>query len=214
MSAYQRVRDAGVPGSTARDLLAVAIARREEDVSEDIAGEIFGRLGAIAKLSDLSPGVLKDWTGLDGFELSRFMATFELGRRAVSAGSGDKTTIDGPEDVVRHFDHLRHEKREHLCAVLMDARHAILRVVTVHIGTLTMSVVGPREVFREAVREGAQCMIIVHNHPSGDPTPSQEDIDITKHLAEVGKMLEIPVLDHVIVGERGKFVSLNRLGHL
>lgn len=214
MSAYRRVRDQGVGASSPRDLLAVAVSRREEDVSEDVAQDILGRLGAIGKLSDISPGVVQDWTGLDGFELVRFLSAFELGRRGAAASAGDKKEILGPEDVVALFDHLRHEKREHLCAVLLDARSAILRVVTVHIGTLTMSVVGPREVFREAIREGASSLIIVHNHPSGDPTPSPEDIDITHQLAAVGNMLDIPVRDHVILGDRGKFTSLNRAGHL
>lgn len=214
MSVYRRVRDIGVGGSSARDLLAVALARREEDVNEDAAGDILAKLGAVGKLGDISPGVLKEWTGLDGFELNRFLAAFELGRKAAVAGAGEKTTIDGPEDVARLFDHLRHEKREHLCAVLLDARHGIVRVATIHIGTLTMSVVGAREIFREAIREAAESMIIVHNHPSGDPTPSPEDIEITKHLAQIGDMLEIPVLDHVIVGDRGRFASLKRLSKM
>jgi len=212
MSAYRRVRDQGVGASSPRDLLAVAVSRREEDVAEDAAQDILAKLGAIGKLADISPSVIQDWTGLDGFELVRFQAAVELGRRGAVASSGQKQEIDGPEDVVALFDHLRHEKREHLCAVLLDARNAIMRVVTVHIGTLTMSVVGPREVFREAIREGASSLIIVHNHPSGDPTPSPEDVQITKTLAEVGKMLDIPVTDHVILGERGRFTSLRRNG--
>lgn len=214
MSAYRRVRDQGVTASSPRDLLAVAMARREDDVVDDAAQDILGKLGSIGKLADISPSVLQDWTGLDGFELVRFLAALELGRRGAVASSGDKRVIDGPEDVVALFDHLRHEKREHLCSVLLDAGNSILRVVTVHIGTLTMSVVGSREVFREAIREGASSLIIVHNHPSGDPTPSAEDLAITKRLVEVGEMLDIPVMDHVILGDHGKFSSLSRLGRM
>lgn len=214
MSAYRRVRDQGIGASSPRDLLAVATARREEDVAEDAAQDILGKLGSIGKLANISPSVLQDWTGLDGFELVRLQAAIELGRRGAAAASGQKREIDGPEDVVALFDHLRHEKREHLCAILLDARSAILRVATVHIGTLTMSVVGPREIFREAIREGASSLIIVHNHPSGDPTPSPEDIAITKQLAQVGGMLDIPVLDHIILGDQGKFASLKRAGIL
>lgn len=214
MSAYKRVRDEGVGGASVRDLLAVAMARREEDVSEESAQAILSRLSGIQPLADVSPSLLQDWTGLDGFELLRFQAALELGRRAARTEKGEKREIEGPEDVVALFDHLRHEKREHLCAVLLDARNAILRVTTVHIGTLTMSVVGPREVFREAIREGASSIIIVHNHPSGDPTPSREDIEITGRLAEIGQMLEIPVNDHVILGDGKRFESLHRRGIL
>jgi DNA repair protein RadC len=87
----------------------------------------------------------------------------------------------------------------------------LIGVRTIHIGTVNLSVVGPREVFREAVRENAVSVIVGHNHPSGDPTPSPEDINITHRLRAVGEMLDIPVLDHVVVASRG-FVSLVESG--
>jgi DNA repair protein RadC len=106
---------------------------------------------------------------------------------------------------------LRDEKREHFIVVLLDAKNKVIRHVTVHIGTLTSSIVGPREVFREAIREGASGIILAHNHPSGDPEPSIEDVSITRKLAEIGHVLDIPVLDHVILGEF-KVVSLRQEG--
>jgi len=117
------------------------------------------------------------------------------------------TQIDSPEDVFVLLDHLRHEKREHFVAILMDSKNGVQRVAPIHIGTLTMSLVGPREVYREAIKEGASSIIVAHNHPSGDPTPSPEDVQVTKKLIEVGEMLDIPVLDHVIIGYRN-FVSM------
>jgi DNA repair protein RadC len=85
----------------------------------------------------------------------------------------------------------------------------ILRVATIHIGTANASIVGLREIFREAVREGAVSLIVAHNHPSGDPDPSTEDIEVTAKIKEAGRLLDIELLDHVIIGER-RFVSLNR----
>ena len=110
-----------------------------------------------------------------------------------------------------HMDHLRYEKREHFVVILLDAKNNIIRIAPVHVGTLTASVVGAREVFREAVRDGAAAIILVHNHPSGDPTPSPEDHEVTDHLVQVGDMLDIPVVDHVVIGERS-YRSFAQLG--
>ena len=129
------------------------------------------------------------------------------------AGKGPKRAIDAPEDVVEVLegllDRLKGEKREHFFAILLDSKGSVMRVAQVHIGTLTMSLVGAREVFREAIREGASSVIVGHNHPSGDPTPSPEDIEVTGRLAELGEMLDIRVEDHVILGEND-FVSMKR----
>src|SRR5262249_42746108 len=108
-------------------------------------------------------------------------------------------------------DFLTVEKREHFYAILLDSANHVMRKALIHIGTLTMSIVGPREIFREAVREGASSIIVAHNHPSGDPTPSPEDIESTKQLVQVGKLLDIPVLDHVIIGHEG-YRSLSEMG--
>jgi DNA repair protein RadC len=109
--------------------------------------------------------------------------------------------LDRPEDVLRLFPNMRREKREHFCLVMLDAQNQVITSRVIHIGTLTMSVVGPREVFREAIREGASAIVVVHNHPSGDVTPSVQDLDLTEKLMEVGYLLDIPLLDHVIIGD-------------
>jgi DNA repair protein RadC len=108
---------------------------------------------------------------------------------------------------------MRYLDREHLKAILLNARNFVLDVVTVSVGTLTASLAHPRECFKEAVRQSAAAVIFVHNHPSGDPTPSPEDIALTRQLVEAGRILGIEVLDHLIIGD-GVFVSLKERGLL
>lgn len=111
--------------------------------------------------------------------------------------------IRGPDDVVRVLPKLHREQREHFVVVLLNARHEVLRIETVSVGSLNASIVHPREVFKPAVVHSAASVVLAHNHPSGDPEPSEEDLSITKRLVEVGELLGIAVLDHVIVARRG-----------
>jgi DNA repair protein RadC len=112
--------------------------------------------------------------------------------------------IRGPDDVVAVVGRkLRREQREHFVVLLLNARHEVMTLETVSVGSLNASIVHPREVFKPAVLASAASLVLVHNHPSGDPDPSEEDISITKRLVEVGDLLGIGVLDHVIVASRG-----------
>jgi DNA repair protein RadC len=112
--------------------------------------------------------------------------------------------IRGPEDVVKLLGpKLRAAKREHFLVLLLNARHEVMLQDTVSIGSLNASIVHPREVFKPAVIESAASVVLVHNHPSGDPEPSEEDLAITKRLVKAGEILGIGILDHVIVASRG-----------
>jgi DNA repair protein RadC len=112
--------------------------------------------------------------------------------------------IRGPDDVARVVGpRLRKETREHFLVLLLNARHEVMGRETVSVGSLNASIVHPREVFRPAVVGSAAAVVLVHNHPSGDPEPSEEDLSITKRLVEAGELLGISVLDHVIVASRG-----------
>lgn len=201
--AVERVRALGVSGASPIDLIAIGFSRREEDVqgAETMARQLLTRYDRFQRFAQLSPKDIGEQTGLSNFELLKLQALMELGRRSALAGPGELDVVDRPDDVARLFPHLRREKREHFCLILLDAQNQLIGTRTIHIGTLTMSVVGPREVFREAIREGASAIIAVHNHPSGDTTPSIQDLEITQKLAEVGAMLDIPLLDHVIIGD-------------
>jgi len=128
--------------------------------------------------------------------------------------SGTRTGIDGPEHVAQVLSrYLEHADREHFVALMLDAKNGIIGIHTVSVGTLFCAVVSPREVFKAAILSNAASVIVAHNHPSGDVTPSPEDIQVTRILQEAGKILDIEVLDHVIVGEEGAFYSLKRAGH-
>lgn len=214
-SIVTRVRTSGVKAASIPDLLALGFSRREDDVdgAESASRRMLERFGSLRGLSQSAGSDLAAMTGLEGFEILRAQALMEIGRRSHLAGKGHLKTIETADDAMIHLDWMRYEMREHFVAILLDAKAHIMRTATVHVGTLTMSIVGLREVFREAIREGASSVIVAHNHPSGDPEPSPEDIAITKELVQAGKLLDIPVLDHVIIGER-RAVSLRQRGYV
>ncbi|MEW5883286.1 MAG: DNA repair protein RadC [Armatimonadota bacterium] len=197
------------------ELLAVVLSKDGEDgtATLHLARELLQSAYSIRGLSNLSPTTLRE-LGLSETDVYRFKAAFELGRRADRAGLGDRHACNKPEDVVQLFGFLADEKREHFCCVLLDTKNQVMNWLTVHIGTVSSSVVGVREFFRPALQQGATSVIAVHNHPSGNPAPSQEDIEVTRALAEAGKILEVPLLDHVIIGTTEDFVSLHRLGYI
>jgi DNA repair protein RadC len=143
---------------------------------------------------------------------ARLSAAIELGRRAATQPLERGQRLRGPADIHGIFGaRLRHLPQEEFHVLLLDARHRLLRASLVTRGTADTSLVHAREVFREAVREGASAVILVHNHPSGDPRPSPEDRTVTRQLSQAGSVVGIPVLDHVIVGD-GRYVSMAEEG--
>jgi len=212
-SVVARVKHLGVHSSGLLDLCAVGFSRREEDANANLemARRMSQRITSIISATDLPFDLLRDDCGLEGFEALRCLSLIEIGRKAALAGKGEVFEIEGPGDVMRLLDISRSEKREHFYAILLNSANLVMRKALIHIGTLTMSIVGPREIFREAVRDGASSIIVAQNHPSGDPTPSPEDIEVTKELVKAGKLLDIPVLDHVIIGH-GCYRSLSEMG--
>ena len=145
---------------------------------------------------------------------ARLLAALELGVRAAGEPLERGRRLHGPGDVHGIFGpRLRHLVQEEFHVLLLDTRHRLLRAALVTRGTADTSLVHAREVFREAVREGASAVILVHNHPSGDPRPSPEDRTVTRQLSEAGNLVGIPVLDHVIVGD-GRYVSMAEEGAL
>lgn len=213
-SAIERIQQIGVRSASNVDLLALLLAREPRDVQscEADAQRLAKRFHG-SRIIEIGAADLKDAAGLEPFETLQRLAAIELGRRAAEAGKGQSAVLSDADAVYEHFKRLENEKQEHFCAAYLDSKHGVLSTHTVHIGTVNMSVVGPREVFREAVRENAASLVVAHNHPSGDPSPSPEDIAVTRKLAEVGRLLDIPLLDHVIIG-RGRHVSLQKEGVL
>lgn len=215
---YRQVRSEGVQAASLVDLVAIALSRSPEDVDgcEKLARKLLMDYGNFRGLAQVAASELQDTAGLSEFEVTRLLASLEIGRRSALSGKGPIQSIEGPDDVASLLERFRHHKQEHFIAILLDSKHNILREVTIHVGTASMSIVSPRDVFRSAVREGAAAIIVAHNHPSGDPTPSGEDIDVTERLVECGRLLDMPVLDHVILGDGHtpdrSFVSLRQRG--
>jgi DNA repair protein RadC len=141
------------------------------------------------------------------------LACLEMSRRAASWGSASRPTISTPEDVVALCGaQLRGADREHFWALALNTRNQLVKIVEVSVGSLNASIVHPRELFRDAVRVSAASIVVVHNHPSGDPTPSGADIQLTRRLVKAGDVVGIDVLDHVVIGDGGEFASLRDLG--
>jgi DNA repair protein RadC len=177
-----------------------------------LAARLLHRHDGLPGLAAAAAGELAREDGMGPVKSATLVAALELGRRfgARRLRSGDP--VRGPADVFRHFHpRLRDARHERFLLVLLDGRHRMLRDVVISQGTLTASLVHPREVFRPALREAAAAVVLVHNHPSGDPTPSREDREITERLVAAGDLLGIPVLDHVVVAERG-YASLREAG--
>ena len=191
---------------TDHDLISDLIGLPAAQVAETLANYDLRTLGTMTE------GELKN-TGLTPARARRLHSAFELARRY---GNGKPLprgeTFLTPRQIFDAF-HLRFrdEKREHFLVVLLDARHRILREVTISIGSLTASLVHPREVFAPAVRASAGAVVFVHNHPSGEPTPSDDDIAVTRRLECAAEVLGIRVLDHIVIGD-GEYASFRESG--
>ena len=145
---------------------------------------------------------------------ARLVAAVELGRRVAAAWPTASWRIRSPADLAeRLLPTMGHLEREELRSVLLNTKNTVTGMVSVYVGNLAGSSVRVGEVFREAVRVQAAAMVVVHNHPSGDPSPSAEDLRITRELAEAGRLLDIELLDHLVIGH-GRWVSLRALGAL
>ena len=158
----------------------------------------------------------EDLIALDGVGpagAARVLACLEITRRAASWRCAERPTISTPEDVVAVCaPQLRGSDREHFWALALNTKNRLLKIVEVSVGSLNASIVHPRELFKDAVKVSAASVIAVHNHPSGDPTPSGADIQLTRRLVKAGDVLGIEVLDHVVIGDSGEHASLRDLG--
>lgn len=162
----------------------------------------------LKSLSRLSIGDLKKNIGIGKAKACQIIASFELGRRIASNNNDNKPTMDNPEAVGKYFlPHIQILRQESFYCVYLNSKNWLLKSLLISTGGLNTNIVEPREIFRGAISENAAAIIFVHNHPSGDPTPSKEDIEFTKKLMSAGNIMGIKVLDHVIIGD-GKWLSL------
>ena len=143
--------------------------------------------------------------GIDSAKATTLLAAFELSKRALEVNDTNLPTIVTPKDAVAQLTDLRHNKKEHFIALYLNARNQLVHKETISMGTLNANLVHPREVFEPALKHSAAGIMVAHNHPSGDPKPSEDDLEITKRLAEAGKMMGVELLDHVIIATNGHF---------
>ncbi len=196
-------------------LLAILLRVGRKDTSAVQVGmDLLHRLGGLQGLSNRGLEELCAVPGIGPAKAAQIKAGIEFGKRVLSTPLVSGTRIGASRDLFQHYYPLvRDLRREVFKAVLLDAKHAIIRDLTVSEGSLTLSVVHPREAFNQAVRESAAAVIFLHNHPSGDPRPSAEDRALTARLVAAGEILGIQVLDHVIIGD-GTYVSFADEGWL
>jgi DNA repair protein RadC len=152
--------------------------------------------------------------GIGNAKAIQVLAAIELGRRIANLAYDDRYVIRSPEDGAKYMmNDMRFLSQEHFVCLYLNTKNQVIHKQTVFIGSLNASIVHPREVFKEGLKRSAASIIALHNHPSGDPAPSREDIEVTKRLVECGKIIGIELLDHLIIGEN-KFVSLKEKGYL
>lgn len=212
----ERLRHSGASALATRELLAILVGSGPAGASAlDVAASLLAAGdGSLRRLGGTPAASLERVAGVGPAVAARVLAALELGRRAAREVAAEQPRIRGPADV--HdvcAPALRDLKQEEFRVLLLTTQHAVFREIVVTRGVLDASVVHPREVFRDAIAESAAAVILVHNHPSGDPTPSGEDRAVTRQLVEAGRLVGIPVLDHVVVGD-GRWVSFSEAGLL
>ena len=211
----EKLRDNGAQVMSNSELLAILLRSGNQDESAlRLAEHLLERQGGLAGLGGATAEALEQVKGIGEAKASTVLAAIELGRRVALLEPAQRLTIKTPDDVAALLlPRFRYESREHFLAVLLSTKNHVLKTAVISIGSLNASIVHPRELFREAINCRAAAVILAHNHPSGDPTPSPEDVALTRKLVEAGSLLDIPVLDHLILGD-GKFISLKEKGIL
>lgn len=185
-----------------------------EDTAVDLARKLLVRFGGFRALSAKTVAELRGLRGIGNAKAAQIKAALAIARRFASEPLPEGEKLRGSHDLFTYFhERLRDLKKETFWAVMLDQKHRVLRAEKISEGTLSQSLVHPREVFSVAIRESAASVVFVHNHPSGDPSPSRDDLEITRRLKEVGDLVGIKVLDHLIVGA-DRYISLTDRGLL
>ena len=211
----ERLRDHGPTYLSNAELIAILL--RTGTTSENVvalATRLLSQYGGLEGLAKTSFRELSNQHGMGEAKTSQIKAALELGKRLLSTSDEQRVTIHSPQDVANLLmAEMAFLDQEHLRVLLLNTKNQVLGISEVYKGNVNSSMIRAGEVFQEAVRSNCPSVIVVHNHPSGDPTPSQEDVQVTRQLIEAGRLLDIELLDHMVIGRQG-FVSLKekRLG--
>lgn len=209
----ERMLQYGAQALSNAELLAILL--RTGTIHESavtLAQRLLNEAGGLRRLVEMSTEQLMKLKGIGAAKALQIQAGLELGRRLARTTQPETVTIRSPHDVSRLLtEELRYLQKEHFVCLFLNTKNHVIGQETLSMGSLNASIVHPREVFLAAIKRSSASIICVHNHPSGDPTPSPDDIEVTRRLVEAGRVIGIDVLDHIIIGDRG-FVSLKELG--
>lgn len=211
----ERLLERGPDALSTIELLAILLRTGVAGMMvTELAQDLLRRYPTLTRLAGASPQELSQLHGLGPAKAAQLKAALEIGRRLAREELTDRPRVANPEDI---FNLVRIEmgalEQEQLRVLLLDTRNRLIGIRLLYTGSLNQSTVRTAEVFKAAIRENAASIAVVHNHPSGDPTPSPEDVRVTRDLVEAGKLLDLEVLDHLIIGRgRDSWVSLRQRG--
>jgi DNA repair protein RadC len=198
----ERLSKLGSEALSSQEILALILGRGTKGESVIVTAQrLLSKFGNLKNLASASIEELTQVKGIGPAKAAQIKATFDLSKRLDNASDeNQKLTVKSPEDVIgKARALLKGKKKEHFVVLCLDTRNHLIKTNVVSIGSLDCSIVHPREVFKEAISSCAASVIFIHNHPSGDPTPSEDDIKMTKRLIEAGEIIGIEVLDHIII---------------
>ncbi len=209
----ERLRNQGAAALTDAELLAILLRVGVEGANVlELAQQLLIECGGWAGLQRTSFEEICARRGMGEAKTAQLKAALEIGRRMLLSSQDDRLQIRSPSDAAQlMLAEMAHLDQEHLRVICLDTKNRVQKVQTIYVGSLNSSLVRIGEVFKEAIRLNSAAVIIVHNHPSGDPTPSPEDVLVTREIVTAGKLLDIDVLDHLVIGQ-GRFVSMRERG--
>ena len=192
----------GAKNLSNEELISIILKTGTKEISvKELSTSILSKYNDISNLKDLEINSLMNIKGIGKVKAIELIAAIELGRRVYLDKNIEETKIKGSVDVYNYFnDLLKNKKQEHFYALYLDNKKKVISKKLLYVGTINGSVAHPREIFKMAYLVSASFIICVHNHPSGDPHPSNEDIVFTNNLIEIGKLNNIPILDHIVIG--------------
>ncbi|MEF2968017.1 DNA repair protein RadC [Paenibacillus sp. M1] len=209
----ERMLQYGASALSQAELLAILLrtgTRQESAVH--MAQRVLGEIGGIRGIMDLNLAELTRMKGIGPAKAAQIKAGIELGQRLAKTRLPEAQVVRRPQDAADLLmEELRYLQKEHFVCLFLNTKNHIIAQETLSMGSLNASIVHPREVFRAAIKHGSASVVFAHNHPSGDPAPSPEDIRMTARLCQAGEIVGIDVLDHIVIGD-GKFVSLKEQG--
>lgn len=210
----ERLYHVGVGELSLQELIAIVVGGGSRGAgSLVLALRLLGEFDGLIALGRSSVDELCRVRGIGMARACQLVAAFELGKRFARQSRTNGSPVKSPADVARVFmDEMKHYDREHFKAAFLNTKNQIIKVVTVSIGSLNASIVHPREILKPAIAASAASIVLIHNHPTGDPTPSREDIEFTKRFAKCGELIGIELLDHIVIGS-DRYQSLKEGGY-